>query len=208
MHGVVDSGMARSQAHWGLRSFALPAFLMVVATNVWSFDSTIPSSALAQQAGSLNPLSQLEVSTSSIPRVDVDGGTRESRIDMTWMAPRQSALGLMLGMSNQNASALAPFRPVSTVPTLDLGLQWRYTLDNNYRVDVTAWHRIMPPDALSLIQTRQQSFGARVEMRIPSAQYSGLVADLNFIGLQLEGGARVTVKRSNGGPMFYYRSGF
>jgi hypothetical protein len=208
VHGVVDSGMARSQAHWGLRSIALPAFLMALATTAWSFDSSIPSSALAQQAGSQNPLSQLEVSTSSIPRMDVEGGTRESRIDMTWMAPRQSALGLMLGMSSQNASGLAPYRPFSTGPALDLGLQWRYTLDNNYRVDVTAWHRIMPPDALSLIQTRQQSYGARVEMRIPSAPYNGLVADLNFIGLQLEGGARVTVKRANGGPMFYYRSNF
>ena len=32
--------------------------------------------------------------------------------------------------------------------------------------------------------------------------------DLRFIGLQLEGGARISIKRKYGGPMVYYRTSF
>ena len=37
---------------------------------------------------------------------------------------------------------------------------------------------------------------------------SGLVADRGFVGLQLESGARITVRRSGGKPMIYYRTKF
>jgi hypothetical protein len=32
--------------------------------------------------------------------------------------------------------------------------------------------------------------------------------DRGFIGMQLEGGARITIKRKDGRPMVYYRSAF
>ena len=46
-------------------------------------------------------------------------------------------------------------------------------------------------------------------MGLGSAQMSkGFTADKGFVGLQLESGARLGVKRKNGGPMFYYRNAF
>jgi hypothetical protein len=91
---------------------------------------------------------------------------------------------------------------------VNLGLHWRYTLDSNYRVDVTAWRRLVPADALTLVQTHQPSYGARVEMQIRPVQKSGFVAGRGFVGLQLESGARVTLRRSGGKPMIYYRTKF
>ena len=86
---------------------------------------------------------------------------------------------------------------------------WRYTPDGNYRIDVTAWRRVIPPDASSLIHMREPSYGARVEMRIGRAPVeTGFVADRGFIGFQLESGARMTVRRSGGKPMIYYRTKF
>jgi hypothetical protein len=41
-----------------------------------------------------------------------------------------------------------------------------------------------------------------------SSTKAGLAADLGFIGLQLEGGARISIKRKHGGPMVYYRTSF
>ncbi len=128
---------------------------------------------------------------------------------MTWLPPRRSALGLSLGMTSPerplrrpSRSAPAPRRAWTS------GLHWRYTLDSNYRVDVTAWRRLVPPDALTLVQTHEPSYGARVEMQIGRASQRGFVADRGFVGLQLESGARVTLRRSGGKPMIYYRTKF
>ena len=157
---------------------------------------------------------QLEISTTSLPRFDnIDNGNRTSRIDMTtWMAPRRSALGLSLGMtgSDSNLPAFASANRAGGSPALDLGVKWRYMLDGNYRLDVTAYRRIMPPDALTLVETRDATqYGARVEMALGSSlPRSGFVVDKGFLGLQLESGARVTLKRSGGKPMMYYRSKF
>lgn len=157
---------------------------------------------------------QLEVTATSMPRFDnVDNGNRTSRIDMTtWSAPHRSAFGFSVGMTNpdtSNANFASASRPGQS-PSLDLGVKWRYTLDGNYRLDVTAYRRVMPPDALTLIETRDATqYGARVEMALGSSlPKSGFVADKGFLGLQLESGARVTLKRSGGKPMMYYRSKF
>ena len=46
-------------------------------------------------------------------------------------------------------------------------------------------------------------------MRIGRAPIqSGFVAQRGFIGFQLESGSRITVRRSDGKPMLYYRSNF
>ncbi|MBG9387179.1 hypothetical protein [Caenimonas aquaedulcis] len=157
---------------------------------------------------------QLEISTTSLPRFDnVDTGNRTSRIDMTtWSAPQRSALGLSLGMTGADTSAPAFASPnrASLSPSLDLGVKWRYTVDGTVRLDVTAYRRIVPPDALTMVETRDAAqYGARVEMALGSSlPRSGFVADKGFLGVQLESGARVTLKRSGGKPMMYYRSKF
>jgi hypothetical protein len=151
-----------------------------------------------------------EVSATSLPRFDSDASSRSTRIDMTWLPPRRSALGLSLGMTSTDGLGLGmPTPSGSGSQSLDVGLHWRYTMDTNYRIDVTAWRRAVPADAASLIHLREPGYGARVEMRIGRAPTgTGFVAERGFIGLQLESGARITLRRSGGKPMVYYRAKF
>ncbi len=151
---------------------------------------------------------RLEFSGANLPRYDnTDGSNRSSRLDLTWLPPRQSALGLSVGMTSPQGYSFSAGGPIGG-PSVDLGLRWRYTLDTNYRVDVIAWRRLMPADALTLVQLHEPSYGARVEMQIGSSPKSRFVADRGFLGLQLESGARVSLRRSGGKPMLYYRTRF
>jgi hypothetical protein len=153
---------------------------------------------------------RLEISATALPRLDgVDAAG--PRVDLTLLAPRRSAVGLALGMSGVFApphltgAGLAP----APQPALDVGLHWRHTLDSNQRIDITAWRRMAPqPDAYTLAQGREPTYGARVELNLSPQRKPGLVADRGFLGLQLEGGGRVTVKRKDGRPMIYYRTRF
>jgi hypothetical protein len=156
------------------------------------------------------PRPQFEVSTATVPRFDnVDANTQTARIDMRLMSARQSGVGLALGMNNATGAppiAVSTFAPPRSV---DLGVHWRYTFDSSYRFDVTAYRHMPNADAISLIESREPTYGARVEMGFGSENLrKGFVADRGFVGLQLESGARLGVKRKNGGPMFYYRNAF
>lgn len=210
MKAVVVRGVGRSKLFAGCR-LRLGTFigLCACAASAFALDDG-PAGWLAQSATpNARERAQLEVSTSSLPRFDnVD--SRSSHLDMTWLPPRRSALGLSLGMTSfdtPGVPALGPRPPSST--SLDLGVHWRYTLDGNYRLDVSAWRRVLPPDALTLVELREPSYGARVEMQLGGgAPRSGFVADRGFLGFQLESGARVTLRRSGGKPMVYYRTKF
>ena len=152
-------------------------------------------------------LHRIELSTSSLPVFEnLDGATHSSRIDMTWLPPRRPLLGLALGLTSKEGPGLR--LPGSAAPAVDLGLHWRYALDTQYRIDVTAWRRMTPPDAAALAHERQATYGARFEMQVKALPSRRLVADRGFLGLQLESGARITVKRRHGGPMIYYRTKF
>jgi hypothetical protein len=212
MNAVVAPGLDRSNAFAGVaRRLPVALVLGLAGSGVWALDFE-PSLAAAVTGTSPDEKSrlQLELSASSVRRFDnTDGSTRSSRIDMTWMPPRRSALGLLLGMTTMEGPSFATAGPYfGTGPSVDLGLHWRYTLDGNYRFDVAAWRRLMPPDTLTLVQMRQPSYGARFEMQIGSTPSTGFVADRGFVGLQLESGARVTLRRSEGKPMVYYRTRF
>lgn len=171
-------------------------------------------SAWAQEdASSAHVMAQLlvpEVSVTSLPRFEPDGATRASRVDMSWLPPRRSALGLSVGLSSiDGLGIVVPANLGSNGQSMDVGLHWRYTRDSNYRVDVTAWRRMTPVDAASLIHLHEPSYGARVEMRIGRAPTQpGFVAERGFVGFQLESGARISVRRSGGKPMLYYRTKF
>ncbi len=192
---------------------AVPLLLSLAASSALALAEVPPapgaSPATATADQRMRPL-QLEVSASSLPRFDnIDGSTRASRIDMSWLPPRRSALGLLLGMTDRTGSALSTGGPYpGATPGVDLGFHWRYTLDSQHRIDITAWHRMGATDAIDLVQTHQPAYGARVEMRLGSLPRSGFVADRGFLGVQLHGGARITVRRSAGRPMLYYRTGF
>lgn len=220
---VRDSAPGR--LHFRLRAAVLILLALTAAgsaaADVDSAEATADAVLVAQAAlpGTLERnRPQLEISTSTLPRFEAtDGASRTSRIDMTYMAPRRSALGLSLGMVSPDSAGVASMAQLSHFapqagmnPTgVDLGLTWRHTTDGNYRIDVSAWRRLMPADALTMIQTRAPHYGARVEMRLGGgASKRGFVAERGFLGLQLESGARVTLRRSGGKPMLYYRAKF
>ena len=129
---------------------------------------------------------------------------------------------LQIALTPPSASqrAEAPRRPLSlslTAPlpgtsstgfaAADVGLSWRAPLSSQ-QVDITAWRRMGPPqDALSLIQQRDPTFGARLEYQLPKPR-RGFATDLRFIGMQLDNGARIGVRRANGNPTLYYRQQF
>jgi hypothetical protein len=155
--------------------------------------------------------SVIEISTSNLPRFDnFDGSNRtQQRIDMALLSPGKSAFGVTMGVSGLSPSRYG-FNAGATegLAGVNLGLQWRYVFDNNRRVDITAWREMgRPNDALAMIQSREAGYGARVEMQL-SGSRSPLVAERGFVGLQLDGGAKITLRRSGGRPMVYYRNKF
>lgn len=210
MNAVDARGWDRSNAIAGLAPRMAAALLLgPTGFGVWALDGE--PYAVSDVAAADRARPQLELSAASLPRFDTtDGSSRSSRIDMTWLPPRRSALGLSLGMTTTDGPSFSTTAPyAASAPSWDLGLRWRYTLDSNYRFDVAAWRRLVPPDTLTLVQMNQQpSYGARFEMQIGSTPKSGFVADRGFLGLQLESGARVTLRRSEGKPMVYYRTRF
>jgi hypothetical protein len=155
--------------------------------------------------------STIEISSSSLPRFDnFDGSNRtQQRLDMALLSPGRSSFGVTMGVTGLSPSRGA-FTPGadSTAGGVNLGLQYRYVFDNNRRVDITAWREMnRPNDALSMIPSREAGYGARVEMQLAGSR-SPLVAERGFIGVQLDGGAKITLKRSGGRPMIYYRNQF
>lgn len=152
----------------------------------------------------------VEFSATTLPRFDsLEGATRSSRVDVTVTPPNTAGMGLAVGMSSHSASTRGFAPPGISAPTFDFGLRWRYALDSNYRFDITAYRRLSNTEAIALIEASDPGYGARMEMGMGSNHLKrGFVADRGFVGLQLEGGGRVTVKRKSGGPMLYYRNEF
>lgn len=106
-------------------------------------------------------------------------------------------------------SAMQPLAGASALPgSVDIGLQWRQPLSSQRYVDITAWRRVAPaPDAMSLIQQQDTVYGARVEMKLTSPSLKRFLSD-KFIGMQLDSGARIGLKKTNGNPTIYYRNQF
>lgn len=220
MDAIVSCGSGQSNAVAELRRRLGGGLLLALAgSGVCAAENEAPpapAALLGPATSSVTARSepqrlQLEVSASSVPRFDnIDGSNRASRIGMIWLPPSQSALGLSVGMTTADGyGALYPPSAFAGTPSsVDLGVHWRYTIDGNHRVDVTAWRRLAPPDTLTLVEMHQPSYGARVEMQIRPVPKSGFVADRGFVGFQMESGARVTLRRSGGKPMIYYRSKF
>ena len=90
----------------------------------------------------------------------------------------------------------------------DLGLQWRQPVGSDRTIDILAWRRAASRerDALSMIQDREPTFGARVEMRITARR--SFATELKAIGLQLDNGAKIMLRRKDGNPTLYYRQQF
>jgi hypothetical protein len=200
------SGPSCDSASCWPRLLFLP-LVCLAATGALGQDIVLPGVDSAVVTGE-PARSRLELSTSSLPLFESpDGASRASRVEMVWLPPRHPTLGLALGLTSTDGQGLkAPGN--TSAPALDLGLHWRLSRDSQYRVDVTAWRRMTPYDAFTLAQHRQPEYGARFEMQVGAMPASGFVAERGFLGLQLESGARISVRKSHGKPMFYYRTRF
>ena len=177
--------------------------LCLCGAGAWAQDEAASAAVTAQV---LVP----EVSATSLPRFEPDGGTRTSRIDMTWLPPQRSALGLSLGMTSIDGLGLAVPPNLGNIgQSLDVGLHLalharRQLPDRRHRLAAcdSAGCRIAGPAA------RAELRRPRGDEDRPRAHQPGFVAERGFIGFQLESGARITVRRSGGKPMLYYRSKF
>ena len=75
-------------------------------------------------------------------------------------------------------------------------------------VDVTAWRRPPPAvDAMRLIQDREPRQPVGAQLDLPSAR-AGLATELKAIGVQLDNGARIMLRRKDGRPALQYRQSF
>ena len=171
-----------------------------------------PAETLVAEARMEQQPARLQVQASSLPRLEAsDNGFQAPRVDVSlFPSGGTSGLGAVLGMSTPR-TGVQSYGLNAPSSTIDLGIRWSQRLSNQQQIDVTAWRRMnTDQDAYSLIQRQQQPmYGARVEMNLAqSSTKAGLKADLRFIGLQLEGGARISIKRKYGGPMVYYRTSF
>jgi hypothetical protein len=158
------------------------------------------------------PAVRVQVQTSTLPRFDAqDGGFQAPRVDLslTPLNAGGNGLGAVLGLASPSAGPQALGLQARTT-SVDLGLRWSQRLQSQRQVDITAWRRMnTPDDAYSMVQMRQPAvYGARVEMNLAAGPKTSLAFDRGFIGLQLESGARITVKRKDGRPMVYYRTTF
>jgi len=172
-----------------------------------------PADLVLAQARTEQAPVRVEVQASTVPRLDAqDSGFQAPRVDLSFLPGKRGGAGLgpvlgVTGFSTQQPqlAGLAPMRP-----SVDLGLRFSHRLENQHRIDITAWRRMSAPDdAYSLLQMRQEPvYGARVEMNIKPAKLSILGFDRGFIGFQLESGARISIKRKDGRPMIYYRTAF
>ena len=212
MEKVAAAGHLGAGAQKELRSGACAVLLAcAVCPAAWAQDAGFkPGESLVAQAQAEQPQMRVQVQTSTLPRLEArDSGFQAPRVDVSlFPANHPSGLGAVVGMSGFSALQQQPIGLQPQRPSFDLGLRFSHKLQSQ-QVDITAWRRMnADDDVYSLVQARQPLYGARFEMALSAARKPGLAADLGFIGVQLQGGARISIKRKNGGPMLYYRTTF
>lgn len=206
---MFSAGAVGQESPGTKRSMRAHAFAALLAAWCCQAQADLPE---AVEAAADLPRPQLEVSSSPALQLDpAEAGVRASRLDITLLPQQRSGVGLAMGIRSRSRAlpGLAP--DIALPPAVDVGVHWRYTTaGNSHRFDVTAYRRAPAQDATSLVESRDPAYGARVEMGLASPKdlRKGFVADRGFVGLQLESGARLTIRRKFGGPMIYYRNTF
>jgi hypothetical protein len=192
-----------------VRCNAVLLAMLVACPVAWAQDAgQTPAELVVAEARTDAPV-RVQVQTSSLPRLESqDSGFQAPRVDVSLFPANSRGLGAVVGMSGFSGRQPLPLGLAPTPPSVDLGVRWSHKLQSQNQIDITAWRRMnTADDAYSLIQARQPVYGARVEMNLKSS--SGILAlDRGFIGMQLQSGARISIKRKNGGPMLYYRTTF
>jgi hypothetical protein len=161
----------------------------------------------AAQARAEQPV-RVELQTSTLPRLDSqDSGFQAPRVDLSLFPSTTPNFGAVLGMSGFSARQPQALGLQPVRPSVDFGVRFSQRLQSR-QVDVTAWRRMtMDDDAATLALMRQPVYGARVEMNIKPSK-GPLSLDGGFVGMQLESGAKISIKRKDGRPMVYYRTSF
>lgn len=204
----------RSGSGWkvarGPGVFAAAAVCMLCPAMGQERTEVASAEVLVAEARVEPPPLRMQVQTSALPRLDAqDAGFQAPRVDVSLMSPSAggSALGPVLGVSGVGPSLQGQGLQART--GVDVGLRFTQRLQSQHQIDVTAWRRLNnPDDAYTLIQMRQPVYGARVELNLKPVRKSGLALDRGFVGFQMEGGGRITIKRKDGRPMVYYRTSF
>lgn len=186
---------------------ALAALACLAAPAAAQEAGTLPPEVLVAEAQG-EPSMRVQVQTSALPRIDaLDSGFQAPRVDVAlFPSPQATGLSAVFGLSTPRPGIL--LQPTAN-NSVDLGLRWTQRLQGRHLIDVTAWRRMNAEhDAATLLQMRNPTvYGARVELNLKPVRKAGLTFDRG-IGLQLESGARISIKRKNGGPMVYYRTSF
>lgn len=130
--------------------------------------------------------------------------TRLPQVDLVMLAEPQPPNA---GSAYQlNWSAFAPQQQAAP-SHLNLGLRWRPTTPAGRQVDAQVWRRVTSttPSSLAYVEDAPE-YGARVEMQITPAKRTIPLRDL--LGMQLDNGARLSLRPRNGKVSLYYRMQF
>lgn len=209
---AVTGGKAGSRCGVPLAVPAAAALtLLAVLPPAGAQEAARPTAEVVAEARADQPPVRVQVQTSALPRVveATDAGFQAPRVDVSLFPANGGGMGAVFGMSTTAGAqppglGLAPQRP-----SVDVGLRFSHRFQNENQIDITAWRRMnTADDAYTQIQMRQPTYGARVEMEIKPAKFGALALDRGFLGMQLEGGGRISIKRKYGGPMVYYRTAF
>ena len=211
MERVVEAARGAGFRRQDIAACAALALGVLACPGGWAQEAGRPAETIVAQAGpEQQPQVRVQVQASTLPRLDTqEASFLAPRVDMTLYPAHSHGLGAVVGMSSfapRPEAGLQPYGLQPNRPGVDLGLRWSPRLQNQ-QIDITAWRRMSIDDAYSLVQQQQPVYGARVEMNLASSKSSfGFVRGI--LGLQLESGARISVKRKYGGPMIYYRTTF
>lgn len=204
----VAAGFPRKVPRARASVFALVTCVLAPAGLAQQPAQAITESRVASEARTDQPQVRVEVRTTTLPRLDApDAGFQAQRVDLSLMPANSRGVGAVVGLSGFSGGP-APLGLQSQRTSLDFGLRWSHTLRSQEQLDITAWRRMnSPDDAYTLAQMRDPVYGARVELNLAGAK-NRLGFDRGLFGLQLESGARISIRRKDGGPMVYYRSSF
>jgi hypothetical protein len=201
------AGARRIQPPGRCRVLALAACAASAPVLAHAQASSFDDALTAQTRTDPQPV-RVQIRASTVPRIDAqDSGFQSPRVDVSLMPADGRGLAPMLGVSGASpAPASAALQLLR--PSMDIGLRWSHPVQSQH-IDVTAWRRMnAPDDAYKLVQPSQPTYGARVELNLSPVRKTGFALDRGFIGMQLEGGARITIKRKDGHSMLYYRTAF
>lgn len=135
------------------------------------------------------------------PPVNLAGGGDAAtlpRVDLALLAPAPSSSRDPLRLVQANQGMRAPGQ-------LNLALRWRQQSLGGHAVDASIWHSLTADPGLTDPADTEPLYGAQVEMELRSDRKAAL---RDLLGMKLDNGARISLRRRNGQMAIYYRVQF